>query len=105
VVNDVSIQGIETLVASARTLVATDAIKQRVTERAIAKKAPYHRDKNSVGDAIIIETYAKLAATTRKGVQFAFVAHYTRDFSEPSGDRRDPHGDLATLFNPPASTY
>ena len=74
-VNDASIQRIETLVASARTLAATDAIKHRVTERAIAKKAPYHRDKNSVGDAIIIETYAKLAAIIRKGVQFAFVTH------------------------------
>jgi PIN domain len=60
-VND-SIKRIEALLKSSSPLPATDIIKQRVTERAIASKAPYHRDKNNVADAIIIQTYGELLA-------------------------------------------
>src|SRR3954451_21506029 len=52
-VND-SFKRIEELFRTAVQLEMTDAVKQRVTDRAIEKKAPYHRDKNSVADAILI---------------------------------------------------
>ena len=104
-VNTASIERIEKLLRSARSVAATGAIKQLVTERAIAKKAPYYRDKNSVGDAIIIEIYSKCASTARRNAQFAFVTHNWKDFSESNGDRRKPHGDLAPLFDSPDSTY
>jgi hypothetical protein len=42
---------IDRLLRRAPSLATSDAIKKRVTERALAKKAPYHRAKNSVGDA------------------------------------------------------
>ncbi len=84
----------------------TDQIKQRVTDRALSKRAPYHRERNSVGDAILIEVYAQLIASGRaKKVRYAFVTHNTKDFSEPNGDRRQPHADLAALFDGPRSTY
>jgi hypothetical protein len=85
----------------------TGAIKKRVIERAIENKAPYHRGKNSVGDAIIIETYAELACPARrsKTTTYAFVTHNTKDFSDPHGDRRNPHPDLATIFEKSRSTY
>ncbi len=54
VVND-SIERINTLLKSVKPFDVTNDIKQRVTERAISGKAPYHRGKNSVGDAILIE--------------------------------------------------
>ena len=57
-VND-SIERIENLLKSAAILATTDAIKQRVTERVITNRAPYHRGRNSVGDAILLETYVK----------------------------------------------
>jgi hypothetical protein len=82
------------------------AIKQRVTDRAIAGLAPYHRSKNSVGDAILIETYSEASGRrTGKKTRFGFVTHNSKDFSEPNGDRRKPHPDIAALFKPPKSTY
>lgn len=104
-VNTASIDRIETLLTAAQKIPASDAVKKLVIERAISKNAPYHRDKNSVGDAIIIETYAELSAVNQKGVEFAFVTHNWKDFSEVNGDRRRPHSDLAALFTPPASTF
>jgi predicted nucleic acid-binding protein len=104
-VND-SIDRIRKLLKSTRALSTTAHIKQRVTERALAKKAPYHRERNSVGDAILIEFYAGLATASRaRKPRYAFVTHNTKDFSEPNGDRRRPHPDLASLFKSPRSTY
>lgn len=70
-----SIERIDRLLHSVPALASSDAVKQRVTERALAKKAPYHRAKNSVGDAILTPTSrqqqqpmtpARLSLTTRK---------------------------------------
>lgn len=84
----------------------TEEIKRRVIDRALGQKAPYHRAKNSVGDAIILETYiAHMAAHAGEGTIFSFVTHNIKDFSEPSGDRRLPHPDLAPLFDGARSTY
>ena len=89
-VND-SIDRIRKLLKSTRALSTTAHIKQRVAERALAKKAPYHRERNSVGDAILIEFYAGLATASRaRKPRYAFVTHNTKDFSEPNGDRRRP---------------
>jgi hypothetical protein len=104
-VND-SITRIEKLLKAFPAVTTTDAIKQRVTERAIAKKAPYHRERNSVGDAILIETYAECVSFgTGKHHKSAFVTHNTKDFSELNGDHRKPHADLVSLFNSAESTY
>jgi hypothetical protein len=101
-----SVEKIETLLKSQPTLATTDAIKRRVTERALARLAPYHRAKNSAGDAVLIEVYADLVGGRQgKRKRFAFVTHNSKDFSEPNGDRRKPHPDIASLFAPPKSTY
>jgi hypothetical protein len=62
-----SISRIEKLLASVPALPTTKAIKARVTDRAIANRAPYHRSKNSAGDAVIIEIYADHVAADRQG--------------------------------------
>lgn len=104
-VND-SIDRIEKLLKAAPALPTTDIIKQRVTERALSKKAPYHRERNSVGDAILIELYGGLITSRRgKKPRYAFLTHNTKDFSELNGDRRKPHVDLIGLFDSPRSTY
>ena len=103
---DGSLMRIENILASTPAVPTSETVKQRVTERALAKLAPYHREKNSVGDAILIETYAEVLSSDRdKKPRYAFVTHNTKDFSEPNGDRRKPHGDLAPMFVPPRSTY
>jgi hypothetical protein len=37
--------------------------------------------------------------------RLAFVTHNVRDFSEPTGDQRQPHPDLLPLFERTASVY
>lgn len=100
-----SIARIEKLMRSVPALPVTDLIKRRVTERALANKAPYHRAKNSVGDAILIETYAELIAFDGGTHNLAFLTHNTKDFGELNGDRRKPHADIAPLFEIPKSRY
>jgi hypothetical protein len=104
-VND-SISRIEKLLASVPALPIVDAIKARVTDRAIANRAPYHRSKNSAGDAIMIEMYANHVAADRQAdTMLAFVTHNVRDFSEVGGDQRKPHADLLPLFDGTVSIY
>jgi len=101
-----SVERIEKLMKSASALVTTDIIKQRVTERALAKKAPYHHSKNSVGDAIIIEFYSALVSSNADNeFNCGFITHNTKDFSELNGDRRKPHRDLEELFEQQNSIY
>jgi len=100
-----SIDRIDKLLRSVPALATSDAVKQRVTERALAKMAPYHRAKNSVGDAILVEIYADIASKATAAAPCALITHNTKDFSEAGGDFRQPHADLADLFRAPKSTY
>lgn len=101
-----SIGRVEKLLASVPAMPTTDVVKARVTDRAIANQAPYHRSKNSAGDAILIELYAdQVAANRPAGTRLAFVTHNFQDFSEPAGDRQHPHADLLPLFDGTGSVY
>ncbi|ALE55203.1 hypothetical protein AC233_11350 [Burkholderia sp. HB1] len=100
-----SIERIDRLLRGVPALPTSDAVKQRVTERALAKNAPYHRAKNSVGDAIIVEIYTDITSTATADAPCAFITHNTKDFSDADGDFRQPHADLAHLFGAPKSTY
>jgi hypothetical protein len=78
----------------------------KAADRAISKRAPFHRNKNSMADAIIIETYAQaLLQKPTKGTRFAFVTHNKSDFSAEQGSQKTPHPDLADLFSPIKSLY
>ncbi|MBY5555233.1 DUF4935 domain-containing protein [Rhizobium leguminosarum] len=101
-IND-SIEWIERLLKAGLRKPITKAIKEKVTSRALAGLAPYHRAKNSVGDAVIIETYAQIVRSTAN--KKAFVTHNTRDFSDPNGDQRKPHLDFVDIFDGDRSTY
>jgi len=75
-------------------------------QRGLDKRAPFHRSRNSVADALLIELYA----TAVGGVDLAqdphaFVTTNSDDFSLPNGDQREPHPDLAVLFAPDGSSY
>lgn len=98
---------IEGLLRGSPAVSLSEEIKGRITERALLGAAPYHRDKNSVGDAILIETYRDVVAAVRAEDQgaCAFVTHNYRDFSHALADRRSPHPDLADLFESGRSTY
>ncbi len=99
-----SIGQVETLLASGSVVEISDSVKIRAAERAIDKRAPFHRQRNSIDDAILIEVYAdEVAAGTRD--RFAFVTHNVKDFSDPTGDNNAPHPDLAPLFTKTKSRY
>ena len=76
-----------------------DAVKIKAAERALAKIAPFHLSKNSIGDAVIIEIYAEIIAETpiRKCI-LHFITNNTRDFSQYNGTVRLPHRDLEEFF-------
>ncbi|MBU9491749.1 PIN domain-containing protein [Burkholderia multivorans] len=99
------IERIDRLLRLAPALPTSDAVKQRVTERALGRKAPYHRAKNSVGDAILVEIYVDVVSTASDDAPCAFITHNTKDFSDANGDFRKPHTDLTYLFAAPRSSY
>jgi len=97
---------IERLLDAAPIIELSDAVKLRAAQRAIDRKAPFHRGRNEIGDAIILETYADcLRESNAKGSRFAFITHNKEDFSEPHGDKRLPHPDIASLFSKIKSRY
>lgn len=97
---------IETLFASVPIIESSDSIILRAADRAIKQRAPFHRQRNSMNDAILIEMYADLVNEKPiKGVRFGFVTHNTKDFSHPSSDNRLPHPDIASYFSKIRSLY
>jgi len=86
---------------------ASDAVMLRAADRALHRKAPcHHENKNSMADAVLIETYFECVRTMGgMGQRFAFVTHNKYDFSRVSGDQRQPHADFASLFSKIKSMY
>lgn len=97
---------IEKIFASTDHIALTDAVKARAADRAIAKAAPFHRQRNGIDDAIIIESYIDaLAARSDADDVYGFVTHNIHDFSDRGGDSRLPHPDLAAIFDNSNSRY
>lgn len=105
-VND-GIGRIEVLFAGAEILETDDASLLAAAQRAVDKRAPFHKPKNSMGDAILIELYARAIAEDESQAEdvYAFVTHNKHDFSAPTGDERQPHPDLSDLFSSERSIY
>ena len=77
----------------------------RAVKRGLDKRAPFTSDKNSVADALLIEIYASQISKADSSDVYAFATSNYRDFSFPNGDRRQPHPDLAGLFDGTRSLY
>jgi hypothetical protein len=94
------------LLAQGRQLDLTNEVQTRVVSRALRKRAPFHSDKNSVADALLVELYAEVTkGEAGKEEKYGFVTSNHEDFSVQQGDRRQPHPDLAGLFNESTSRY
>lgn len=100
-----AIQLIEKLLTTSVPVAASNGIKARAAERGLAKLAPFHRHTNSMGDAVIFETYAEALVDRQDDELFAFVTENTQDFSISRGDTRLPHPDLAPFFDGDHSRY
>lgn len=82
----------------------SNAAKIRAADRAIAKKAPFHKQKNSVADAVLAEAFHEFrTAHSDEYETFRFVTHNVTDFS--GKDHRKPHGDFADIFDNKSSLF
>ena len=82
----------------------SDTAKVRAAERAIAKRAPFHKQKNSVADAVLVEAFQEFrTGHTGEYETFRFVTHNITDFS--GKDHRKPHDDFADIFDDRSSLY
>jgi hypothetical protein len=97
---------IEKLLTASAIIEALEAVRLRAAQRAVDKKAPFHRDRNAMADAVIIETYGEcVRAETAPRVRFAFVTHNKNDFSVQGGNHKIPHPDVASHFSRVKSLY
>jgi hypothetical protein len=96
---------IDELLRSGTILEPADPEYARAVQRGLDKRAPFTSDKNSVADALLIEIYADQISRADSSDVYAFVTSNHRDFSVPNGDRRQPHPDLAGLFDGARSRY
>jgi hypothetical protein len=97
---------ISELLARGRRLEPTESEHKKVIERALEKKAPFHRERNSVADALLVELYGlEVARNDTAADRYCFVTSNYLDFSIPNGDRRQPHPDLSSLFADEHSCY
>jgi hypothetical protein len=84
----------------------TELEYERVVQRGLEKRAPFHREKNSVADALLVELYSsEINSIGAAADRYCFVTSNYQDFSLPNGDRRQPHPDLAALFADDRSCY
>lgn len=72
---------------------------------ALERRAPFHRSKNSVADALLLTMYARARAAAADDDPCCFMSANVKDFSAMDGDNRLPHPDLAAVFRDPASEY
>lgn len=94
------------LLRKARRVEATDAEHRGVVARGLAKRAPLHRSRNSVADALLLELYATAAnASDLSRDPHAFITSNSADFSVSDGDKRQPHSDIAATFADEGSRY
>jgi hypothetical protein len=98
---------IRELLEQAGRLETSDREHQRVIDRGLNKRAPFHHlSKNNVADALIIELYSTAVQQgSGSGETFAFVTSDQSGFSIPNGDQRLPHPDFADVFNGDGSRY
>jgi len=102
----ISIDRIDKLLKSSAIIPASDSVKLKAAERAIKKKAPFHRQKNSFNDAVIIETFFECIKDKNfVGSRFAFITHNKLDFSDTNKNDRHPHPDFAAYFSRIKSLY
>lgn len=100
-----SIGRIEKLFSGTTVVETSDEAKLLAAQRAIDRRAPFHRQRNGIDDAILIETYADLVKKRKPGDRFAFVTHNTKDFSQPNANDKLPHQDMAGCFSKITSRY
>jgi hypothetical protein len=93
-----AVDNIERLLLRGEVVETTDAVMLRAAQRALERKAPFIKERN-LADAVIIESFADCAhGPASAGHRFAFVTHNKNDFSDPTGNQKNPHPEIAPIF-------
>lgn len=95
---------IHALLEQGTPIVSMPSDHDAVVKRALEKLAPFHRNKNSVADALLIEMYARVSVATPSS-QTVFISANTKDFSSTDGDARLPHPDFDDIFSTEKCAY
>jgi hypothetical protein len=93
------------LLAAGQLVKPTSDDQATVIRWALEKHAPFHRSRNSVADALLLAMYRTAMTATGADDYWCFVTANVKDFSAVSGDNRQPHPDLASLFDGSRSDY
>ena len=91
------------ILSTAETIAIPDNVKIQASDRALLKKAPFHKSKNSMADALIIELFFNATLTDEQS-DFYFITHNPKDFSSES-DNRIHHEDYNEYFSKDKITY
>lgn len=102
-----TLERIDKLLHASTIIEASARVMLRAAERALKRKAPcHHENKNSIADAVLIETYIELSKSKEsRGQRYAFVTHNKHDFSQATGSHKLPHADLSSSFSRIKSMY
>jgi PIN domain len=98
-----SIEMIEGLFRRAIVMDPSDRVKVRAADRALAKRAPFHRNKNSIGDAILLEaspSRSRAQSTGASTPRVAAVGTARVSCSSPSFSPIDQNGDICCPAQP-----
>lgn len=77
----------------------SDKHKSNVIQKGIDKKFPFHRNKNSIKDALIAETFIEFVGNLPEDCdRVYFITDNTEDFSDIS-NKTLPHPDWANIFS------
>ena len=94
------------LLIAGRRLEPSGGVNSRSLQRGLDKQAPFHRGKNSVADALLIEIYGEIVADDVASTSdYCFVTTNTKDFSLTDGDPRRPDAAIAGFFGSPSSCF
>jgi len=102
--NYATIHRVERLIESAVVTPVSEHSKIAAIQRGLEKRAPFHINKNSVADAVIIEQFFEFMSSLNRSCDTSiFVTHNHNDFS--SKDHRKPHSDFDEIFSFSNSLY
>jgi hypothetical protein len=94
------------LLVKGESLSATSDNLATVIDWALNGRAPFHRSRNSVADALLLTMFgAALSRAANRDDCYCFVSANVKDFSAVDGDNRLPHPDIADLFAGSRSEY
>ena len=97
---------VEDILTACDIIVPSVIARSRAANRAMDGVAPCLSGRNSIADAVILETYLEIAEQSKETDDtLAFITTNTSDFSDKVGDNRKPHPDIAIHFDGKRSIY